>query len=90
MEYLDHIIYHDSVKVDINKIKSIKEWKIPTTMKHIQGFMGLTGYYHNFVKHFERISTPLTSLLEKDAFLGLQKQPRPLNILKRQCAEHRS
>eukprot|EP00253_Pinus_taeda_P002770 PITA_02770 len=29
VEYLGHILSHEGVKVDPNKIKSIKEWKIP-------------------------------------------------------------
>ena len=32
VEYLGHIVSHEGVKVDPNKIKSIKEWKIPTTI----------------------------------------------------------
>ena len=34
VEYLGHIVSHDGVKVDPSKIKSIKEWKIPTSIKH--------------------------------------------------------
>ena len=32
VEYLHHIVSHEAVKIDPNKIKSIKEWKIPTTI----------------------------------------------------------
>ena len=32
VEYLGHIVSHESVKEDPNKIKSIKEWIIPTTL----------------------------------------------------------
>ena len=60
MEYLGHIVSHEGVKESPNKIKSIKEWKIPTIIKHIRGFMGLTGYYYKFVNNYGRIMTPLT------------------------------
>ena len=68
MEYLGHIVSHEGVKVDPNKIKAIKEWKVPTTIKQLWGFLGLSGYYRNFVKSYGRISAPLTTLLKKYAF----------------------
>ena len=55
MEYLGHIASHKGVKVNPRKIKAIKEWKVPTTIKQLRGFLGLTGYYHNFVKNYGRI-----------------------------------
>ena len=56
------------LKKDPKKIKAIKEWKFPTTIKQLQGFLGLIGYYWNFVNNYGRIATPLTKLLKKDAF----------------------
>ena len=33
VEYLGHSVSHEGVKVDPNKIKAIKERKVPTTIK---------------------------------------------------------
>eukprot|EP00253_Pinus_taeda_P008066 PITA_08066 len=35
VEYLGHIVSPEGVKVDPSKIKAIKEWKIPTSIKHL-------------------------------------------------------
>ena len=65
---MGHIVSHDGVKVDPNQIKSIKEWKVPTPIKQLRGFLKLTRYYHKFVKNYGRIAAHLTTLLNTDAF----------------------
>ena len=34
-EYLGHIVSHEGIKEDPNKIKAIKEWSIPATLRHL-------------------------------------------------------
>jgi hypothetical protein len=66
VEYLGYIVSHEGVKVDPNKIKSMREWTIPKTLKKLRGFLGLTGYYYKFSKHYGEITPLLTTLLKKE------------------------
>ena len=43
VEYLDHIVSHEGVKVDLRKTKAIKEWKIPTSINHCEDLLGWQG-----------------------------------------------
>jgi hypothetical protein len=51
--------------VDPTKVKEIVEWSIPSTVTEIQSFVGLVGYYRQFIEGFSKIAKPMTSLLNK-------------------------
>jgi hypothetical protein len=42
-------------------------WKPPTTVLHIQRFLGLAGYYRRFIPDFSQIAKPMTELLKRGA-----------------------
>jgi len=54
--------------VDLNIIKAIGEYPIPNMLKKMRGFLGFTGHYCKFVKHYGQEKTPLTKLLNKEPF----------------------
>jgi hypothetical protein len=68
VEYLGHIVNNDGVQVDPKKIESMQYCPHPKTLKRLRGFWGLMGYYRKFVRNYENIAAPLTSLLKKNAF----------------------
>jgi hypothetical protein len=73
VEYLGHLVGKVTVKVDPKKIEAMQYWPHPKTLKILCGFLGLTYYYHKFVKNYGKIVAPLTTLLKIILSLGLQQ-----------------
>lgn len=82
VEYLGHVVTAKGVAVDPAKIECIKQWKQPTTLKGLRGFLGLAGYYRKFVKNFGIIAKPLTNMLKKDGFVWSAKAEQAFRDLK--------
>ncbi|GJY63672.1 retrotransposon-related protein [Tanacetum coccineum] len=68
VEYLGHVIIGEGVETKPSKIQAMKEWHVPTNIKQLRGFLGLTRYYRRFIKGYAIISQPLSALLKKNAF----------------------
>lgn len=65
---MGHIVSKERVSADPTKLDSIAKWPIPTTVKALRGFLGLTGYYRKFIPQFGKIITHLIVLTKKDNF----------------------
>ena len=55
----------EGIRVDPMKIEAIVNWKPPQNVTEVRSFLGLTGYYRQFVKGFSIIASTLTKLLRK-------------------------
>lgn len=60
IEFLGHIVSHSRISVDPKKIETIENYCIPSTLRELRGFLGLSGYYRRFVQNYADIVKPLT------------------------------
>jgi hypothetical protein len=65
VHFLGHMISKGGISVDPAKVTMIVGWKVPSTVLEVRSFLGLTGYYQQFIEGFSKIAKPMTSLLEK-------------------------
>ena len=73
LEYLGHVITDQGVATEPSKIQAVSNWTVPKNPKQLRGFLGLTGYYRRFIKHYGIISKPLTQLLKKGVIFQWDK-----------------
>jgi hypothetical protein len=66
-KYLGFIIEAgQGLRMDPAKIQAIIDWKAPTSVKGVLGFLGFANFYRRFIKDFSRITAPLYRLVKKD------------------------
>ena len=56
---------NDGISVDPSKVDAVANWRRPSTVTEIRSFLGLAGYYRQFIEGFSKIALPLTKLTQK-------------------------
>lgn len=80
IEFLGHIIKHEKITVDPEKVATIREYETPKTLKQLRSFLGLAGYYRKFIKDYATITKPLTLHLRGENGLVKAKQSHKIAI----------
>ncbi|GJU28786.1 hypothetical protein Tco_1172375, partial [Tanacetum coccineum] len=66
VHFLRHVVNSKGIHVDPSKIEAVKNWNPPKTPTEIRSFLGLAGYYRQFIINFLKIAKPLTLLTQKN------------------------
>jgi len=59
------VIGRGQVQMEADKVKAVKEWKMPTKIKEVESFLGFANFYKQFIKNFSHTAKPLNELKGK-------------------------
>src|SRR5258708_22857893 len=80
---LGHWVAADGIRVNPEKLTAIVDWPIPTTVKDVRAFLGISGYYRKFIQNYSKVAAPLTELLkDEQRFKWGEEQQSAFNFLK--------
>lgn len=66
IEFLGQEIENGTIRSSPTKTNVVKNYKEPTTVKEVQKFLGLAGYFRKFIEGFAMIAKPLSDLLRQN------------------------
>ncbi|GFX46990.1 hypothetical protein TNCV_316131 [Trichonephila clavipes] len=71
-----HIVESGTIKPSHTKTLAVRKFPEPTTIKQVQSFLGLTGYFRKYIKDYSKIAKPLSDLTRKENLFvfGIQQQ----------------
>ena len=83
IKFLGHLVLADGIRVHPEKVKSIVDWQTPTSVKDVRSFLGISGYYRNFIQNYSKVASPLTELLkDEQRFKWGEEQQSAFKFLK--------
>jgi len=83
VKYLGHVVSRNGVATDPEKVRAVRDWATPQDLTGLRAFLGLVGYYRQYIPDFAGVAQPLNRLTakgvawqwtsrEQEAFEGLK------------------
>lgn len=82
VEYLGHVVSGQGVAPVASKVQAIDQWPILKTMKALQSFLGLAGFYCRFIRVYASIVAPLIKISTREPFEWTCDVDQAFRILK--------
>ncbi|KAK1631100.1 hypothetical protein QYE76_005415 [Lolium multiflorum] len=86
--FLGHILSAGGIAVDPAKIKTVMEWKAPTTQTEVRAFLGLAGYYRRFVEDIAKPFDVYCDASKTGLGCVLMQEGKVVSYLSRQLKQH--
>lgn len=82
--FLGHTLSSEGKGMEEDKVKAINDWPTPKNADEVASFVGLAGWYQEFIRHFSHICIPLNKLKQKDVpFRWTEIEDNAFNTLKK-------
>ena len=65
VDYIGHHVGKGEIGLHEDNVAKIRDAPRPETKTQVRSFLGLTGYYRNFIPNYAAIAVPLTDLTKK-------------------------
>src|SRR6185436_8395647 len=66
LSFLGHIISANRIAPDSQKIEAVHNIQPPKNVTQLRSFLGLAGYYRQFIQNFSNVARPLNYLMKKE------------------------
>jgi len=61
VKYLGHVVGRDGIAIDSKKVRAVKDWAVPLDLLELRAFLGLVGYYRQYIPDLARSGCMLGS-----------------------------
>jgi hypothetical protein len=66
VKFLGFVVGRDGIRMDSDRIETIRDWPEPQSVKDIQMFLGFTRFFCRFVSSYSQVTALLTEILKKN------------------------
>ena len=70
VRFLGYIVSLWGICIEDERIKAVKQWPEPKSIRDIQVFLGFANFHWRFIQGFSRIAAPFTSMLKTTGSTG--------------------
>ena len=83
VQYLGYVVSREGISASPDKVKAVREYPTPKSVKDVRSFLGLASFYRRLIPKFADLAKPLTELTRKETeFIWEERQETAFQGLK--------